>query len=135
MKCREHGLAPVPPHERVTAAGYALAVPVGFTLSAGGGMLALYIPFLLGVLLAAPLAGGLIGEAMSYCTHWKRGARLAAVGAATVGLGSASAPFLLLLAHGGLILHAETWQAAVALEPLPLLFGVLAAAAAYWRIR
>ncbi len=135
MKCREHGLAPTPPHHQVGAIGYALAVPAGFVLAAIGGMLVLYVPFILGAIFLGLIGGGLIGEAMSYATGWKRGPRLAAVAVATVVLGGASAPLLLLLLRGNLILLGDLWRVAVVLEPLPLVFSGLAAATAYWRIR
>ncbi len=135
MKCREHGLAPTPPQHQVSATGYALAVPTGFVLAAIGGLLVLYVPFLLGALFLGLIGGGLIGEAMSYATGWKRGPRLAAVAAATVLLGGASAPVLLLLLRGHLILVGDLFSVVVALELLPLLFSGLAAATAYWRIR
>ncbi len=135
MKCREHGLAPIPPHHRVSAAGYAVAIPVGLVLSAIGSVLTLYIPFVLAAFIIGPVAGGIIGEAISYCTRWKRGPRLAAVAAVTVVVGGASAPFVLLLVRGGVVLHGDAWRAAIVLEPLPLLFAALAAAAAYWRVR
>jgi len=135
MKCREHGLAPTPPHHRVSAIGYALAIPAGFVLAAIGGFIALNVPFLFVPIFLGAIGGGVIGEAMSFCTGWKRGPRLAAVAAATVLLGGASAPALLLLLRGNLILLGELWRALVALELQPLLFSGLAAATAYWRIR
>ncbi len=135
MKCREHGLAPTPPHHQVSAVGYALAVPTGFALAAVGGLLVLYIPFILGAFFLGLIGGGLIGEAMSYATGWKRGPRLAVVAAATVLLGGASAPVLLLLLRGHVILVGDLLSVVVALELLPLLFSGLAAATAYWRIR
>jgi len=136
MKCRAHGLAATPRHYQVSPLGYALAIPVGFVLAAIGGAIALYIPFFfLAAIFLGVLSGRLIGDAISFCTGWKRGPRLAAIAAATIGLGAVSAPVFILVGSGRLILLGDLWGALLALELRPLLFGSLAAVTAFWRIR
>lgn len=135
MKCRTHGLAPVPPLYRVKPSGYGLAIVTGFVLAAIGGVLVLFIPFLLAALFLGPLGGRLIGDAISYVTGWKRGPKLAAVAAITIALGGASSPILLLLARGGLLYLGDAWSAVLTLDLRSLLFGILAAVIAYGRIR
>ncbi len=135
MKCPAHGFPSAPPQHQVSAAGYAAAIPAGLVLSAIASAVSFYVPFLLGTLVIGIVSGSLIGEAMSYCSGWKRGPHLATVAAVTVVLGSLSGPFLVLLVHAGLVLHLDNLKAGVLLEPVALVFGALAAVAAYWRIR
>ena len=136
MKCREHGLQPIPPLYRVSPAGYGAAVLAGLVLSAIAGAVALRFPYLILLLVGGVVAGRLIGEAMSYSSGWKRGPRLAAVAALTIAVGAVA---------GGSLL-ARSWYrvppASLAdllrgmlAVPLLWIFGALAALVAYWRIR
>ncbi len=122
--------------------GYALAIPAGFVLAAIASTVVQYIPFFFAAVFLGPVGGELIGKAMSYCTGWKRGPRLAAVAAATLASGGVSAPFLLLLLRGdlNLLMFRLDWaldplRTVVRMELEPLIFSILAASTAYWRIR
>src|SRR3990172_1471515 len=88
MKCREHGLSPMPPVYRVTPAGYGAAIPAGLVLSAVAGAVALRFRYLILLLVLGVVAGRLIAEAMSFSSGGKRGPRLAAVAAATGAVGT-----------------------------------------------
>ena len=136
MKCREHGIGPLPPKYQVSALGYAAAVPLGLLLSAVAAGLVLWLPFpfLLAFVFSAPL-GGAIAEAISYASGRKRGPRLAAVSAATVALGSLGGPLLVRVLQAGGPPGLADLQVGLFLSPAVLVFGGLAAATAYWRVR
>jgi hypothetical protein len=138
MKCRQCGLAPLPPLYRLTPAALAIGVGVG---AFAGTVTAIVASFLQGfvgylVLLVGVIAGRLTGDAAIRATGGKRGPNLAVAvaGACVVGV-LVLAPDLMRLLFGGPLLSPVEVVRVTLVQPLVLLLAGLTAGFAYGRIR
>jgi len=136
MKCPDCGHLPLPAVYRISAGRLALAMGVAAAIGALAGVLALVVRVGFLLLLAGFAAGTLAAEAAGRASGGKRGRVLALAAAASVVVGALLvAPQMFAVFYGGTTLPWRDVAALLARRPMFVVFGLLAAGTAFWRVR
>ncbi len=137
MKCRDCGLAPLPPLYRASPGALAVGVLVAALLGGVAGLAAVMVVRAVGwlLLLAGPALGGLVGD-VAWRVARRRGRTMAGAVAAACAVGVAAlGPQAAAVAGSGGTLDAGHLLALLVRQPLLPLLAVLMAVAAFWRVR
>lgn len=137
MKCRDCGVAPLPPLYRASPGALAAGVLVAAALGGVIGLAALWVARAVGwlVLLAGPALGGLVGDA-AWRAVGRRGAAMAGTVAVACAVGVVVlGPQAAAVMGAGPPLGAGEVLTLVVRRPLLPLLAALVAVAAFWRVR
>ncbi|MBI3920435.1 MAG: hypothetical protein HY318_03365 [Armatimonadetes bacterium] len=133
QRCRECARGPRVAAYEVPWFIYLVTVPVAL----GAGLVAGWIGGSIGffVFFVAPAIGGFVGQVVSFVANRKRGPGLAFVAAGGVIVGALLSPLLSLLSSPASAFDLPRLVLAALLNPFLILYAILAASAAYWRLR
>lgn len=128
QRCRECARGPKVAAYDVPWYLYLVAIPVALAAGSVAGWVGRSLSFF--VFFIAPAIGGVVGQVVFFAAGRKRGPALACIAAGGVVIGALCSPLLLIGSFSLPVIFASVLS-----NPFVILYAILAASAAYWRLK